>query len=187
MSTLNLSTLKAKAKDRLLEIAKKYKTIEATKESGLREILHHKNSDANLHIKLLETAAEQIKTAIDPKVKIPTQLGVLLVLKALLTDPNREGEVYTDLVESLGLEEALRKLFKKQGLAMDPTDMNYLQETKSAIELARSMMDTPAFKEKFDSSFIKDLFTTIDAELDYTDRLMQSLDPWRSKMMKAFP
>lgn len=163
----------------LIQVAKRYESIQPTPASLATEIFHYheRNPDRKLHIKLLKEAAQYIQKKMSPESYNITQLGVLSLLKALLTDPNPEDKIYSYLAEDLNLNNEITHLLQqeKPKIEIDLTDPRYLKVSKEAFEACKSILEADVFKENFPPAFLKDVFGTIATEIDYIDRVLKSL------------
>jgi hypothetical protein len=164
----------------LLQIAQKYKN-EQQKQQGLaNELLHFhdKNPDAAQQIKFLEESYSYITTNINPRERNKAVLSILLIFKALLTDPNQKGQIFDYLAEKLDMDNEINKILQvlNPGVEVDLLDPRYLEISKSAFEFCQLMIESSALKEKFPVPFLKELRGTIITELDYIRKVENSMN-----------
>lgn len=161
-----------------------YKKINNTPIGPAREILHfrEKNPDSANQIKFLEGANQLIesKKNIDKNL---AELGVLLLFRTLLIDPNRRGEVYNDLIKKLKLDDIIEFVLNKINprLEFDYSEMSFLKIAKNAMEYAQQVLYKKEMSDKFPQAFTKDVETTLYTEYDYLDRVMKAIRISHSK------
>lgn len=165
----------------LFKIIQKYKQDQHNYPDTLSEMIHihGKNPDAKSQIKLLEDIRKYINDHLSGKEQKKAELGALLILRALLSDTNPEGQVFIYMVKNLGLEEEIEEVLHevKPNEKMDPTHADYIKTSKEAIKACGTIIKQPEIIRQFSRDFIVDLEGTINTELDYDDRILLTLNP----------
>lgn len=164
----------------LLEVASRYKEEQGQPSGFFSEIIHYhdKNPDANLQIKLLEESDKFIKNIADSREQNIAQLGMLLILRDLLIDPNREDQIFSYLIEKLDLDNTINSILKKISLGMvfDLTDSKFLALGKQAINIGQTILDSEVLRSALPNDFSKEIKKIIFAENDYTDKVLNTLE-----------
>lgn len=163
----------------LFKIIQNYKKENLQPSSVVREFLHfhEKNPDAEAQIALLNDIKKYIDSNLTGKEQKKVELGALLILRALLSDTNSRGQVFAFLIEKLELDNAIEEILKEvePNEKMDLTHADYITTSREAIEACKAVIEKPEILQKHTTSFLRDLFGTINTELDYDNRMLFSL------------
>lgn len=165
--------------DVLSSIISKYENEQRVELDTADDVLHRhsKNPDGKYQIKLLKKLADLIKQHVPTAEQNIAELGTLLVLKALFTDPNRNGNIFSFLVKELGLDKAIHTVLHriKPNVPMDLTNREFLRTSQEAFNVCSELIEHVFSKERFPHKFVKDLRGTIATELDYINRVVDTL------------
>lgn len=163
----------------LLRVIENYKMEAAKPFKPVSEFLHfhEKNPAARLQINLLEELRSYINKNLNHEDGNTAVLGCLLVLRALFSDPNPEGKVYSYLIERLKLDDRIADAIKliNPKEKIDPINPKYINLCQEAIQVCKILLEKPEISNKFSSYFIKDIMGTIATELEYDERVLQSI------------
>lgn len=163
----------------LLEVAKRYKKEQEKSSPFVSKILHYhdKNPEALQQVRLLDEADKLINVQFNAEKKYIAQLGILLILRDLLIDPNQENKIHSYLIEKLDLDNQINSVLKKvaDDVEFDLTDPRFLEIGKKAITIGQSIIESPQIKKLFPENFLQNIKEVILAEDDYTDKVLVSL------------